>query len=239
MYEKLGGALRGEIPQQNNSPRISPVTPTVYDVPKVSPRQRFYNEFEPSEFGIGLMRPAPHAPIHGKKRTYIRYREDWNADGSAWNEVHDLIANGDSPDPDVLAHMLITAGKMIKGQSKLARDAASRARLASGGAILSEVLTPAPTVSGESQPWQPKTTRRELLQRMSRKQRKVYKAYQLWREGKTWREIAKEMEVTEAVAYGWYHEIRSMLGRAVTTRNVDLPRDENRRFVGCSRIVQK
>jgi hypothetical protein len=199
--------------------------PTLLDMPR-HPRELASEPGKSAELpraAYGTQK-APTAKTHGAKHTTIRYREDWNADGSGWSEVHDLVAGDYNRDADQNAGILRTMGF-----SRTAKKLATRQEtIQESLERLQQVLVEPPT-SGK--PWTPTTTRRELTQRLSHKQRRILHAYKLWLSGSTWREVAKKMNEPEHVVYDWYRTIRSMLGRAATTRDRG-PKDQNGRFVG-------
>src|SRR6266576_5547236 len=224
LTEKFGQALRGPLkPQHNPEPSRRP--PTVYCYAGSIPRK---TSGTPAGVSANLPRSAygtarQYTPAHGAKHTKIRYREDWNADGAGWSDVHDLVAGNYSSDPDSTGEALRAAGLNHEANRVADRQAT----------VQDSVEQLQATIAGErgdSRQWTSETSRRELMQRLSKKQRKILTAYRLWLDGLTWREIARKMNEPQHVVYGWYHAIRSMVGRAATTRKTGQPRDSFEQF---------
>jgi hypothetical protein len=238
LIEKMVSAKHGEKPIENN--RELSTRTVLLDLKRRQPQRNAGNSADVPRKFYGT--PAEFVPTHGAKHTKIRYREDWNADGSGWSDVHDLIAGTFSGDADDYATVIDAARVSANGEDKFDKPITQKLvdcvadRHISTSEIASAVVPDhirARTVeiAGPS--------KRELMQRMSRKQRRIFHAFQLWGTGLTWREVAKKMGEPEHVVYGWYRAIRSKIGRAATSRRVDLPRDENNRFVGCSKTSKK
>jgi hypothetical protein len=190
--------------------------------------------------------PKDVAPSHGAGNHTIKYRDDWNCDGSGYAEAHDAL-NGDvGHDLDLIGALSAiatqtgpddkrsaSAAKWLRGSILSGDYAATRA--AFEGAGVADFGEPDQQVA---QPWTPKTTKRELQQKLSRKQRRILEAYKLWLGGLTWRQVAKEMGEPEHIVYAWQRAIRSKLGRALTTRPNCQPRHFGR-FVGYERKPEK
>jgi hypothetical protein len=224
--EKLGAALRDSSPKSQN-PELSKRTPLTECYRGTIPVRTPIVAMPQKAYG----RPAEYVPTFGAKHRKTRYREDFNADGSGWSEIHDVIA-GDLTDRDTVSAALNDVREMEGYKS---RRVVPIKEIRRGDSV--SVATPA--MLSKSTATVSLIPKRELLQRLSKKQRRILQAYKLWLSGKTWRDVAKEMGEPEHVVYGWYHAIRSKVGRAATSRRVDLPRDENNRFVGYAKTAKK
>lgn len=67
--------------------------------------------------------------------------------------------------------------------------------------------------------------RREKQQRMSKRQRKLLKAYELYQEGYTWDEVADKMGEPRSVVRGWSDEIAGLVGSYAAYRRTEQGND--------------
>jgi hypothetical protein len=173
--------------------------------------------------------PKDVAPSHGSKHRRVRYLEDFVADGSGNAEIHDLVAGGITKATGVDALRLLSAagrdGRIEDaGFTNKNRDPWAKAKIFCAQA---ELIPPA--TADEATPVKPATPRRELLQRTSKRQRLLMKAFRLQQSGAAWDDIAKALSIPRSEVRSMQRLVTSMLGRAVAKR----PREQKRDGVGC------
>jgi hypothetical protein len=229
--ERLAAALRGELQPQNNAVPTKPHEPLgeilrrsakhlVVGRPGTSaplPRQAYGT-------------PRDVAPSHGPKKRDVHYVEDFTVDNSGWSEVQDLAAaglryakdrKGRTLAVDVLdAQMLSSSGRderRIEDARHSNRDPWAKCKIFCAQA---EAIA---TTAGEDEtlaPSKPQTPRRELLQRTSKRQRLIMKAFRLQQSGTPWDATAKQLGIRRAEAREIQRLITSMLGRAIVKSGV-------------------
>lgn len=177
---------------------------------------------------------APIAPYSGTaakgKPREQRYREDWNNDTSLLHEVQNAVAGERRTDEEAIAWTMKREGfgYSLMGKPAVTVPIAPGITLTSSPDSIRESAIP---------------TKRELQRRLSKRQRQIIRAFELWQAGLKWDEIARAMQVTRATTRSWRAEIINLLGEYELTRNKDAPRDpDTKRFarvVGRQCVIEK
>jgi hypothetical protein len=227
MRERLATALRGE-------PRKHSATVTLTRYPGLEncgPVPTNYQTVTATSAPLpkAAYSPRPEAtPAHGARRQHQRYREDFVSDGTAFQEIHDTVGLGVSRLDPYGAALLAKAGREnslveYAGQARPDRAVDILQMLLAADAIdpyATGAVSPAPTVSN-----------RELLQRTSKRQRLILRAFKLVMAGHSWDEAAKILGVPRAEAREMQTFVESRLGRAFSKRPREQKRDHVGRFV--------
>lgn len=176
---------------------------------------------------------APYSGIAAKGKPRMqRYREDWNNDTSLLHEVQNAVAGVERRmDEEAIAWTMRREGF---GYSLMGKPA------------VTVPIAPGVTFTGSRDsvrqaPEMP--TKRELQRRLSKRQRQIVRAFELWQAGLKWDEIAGAMRVPRAMMRTWRNEIAKLVGEYELARTKDAPRDpDTKRFarvVGRQRVIEK
>jgi hypothetical protein len=232
--ERLTAALRERFAAAlQEAPRKHTATVTLSRFPGLA------NRSEPGKYETvpATSAPLPKAsysprpevtPGHGSRRSNQRYREEYISDGCGFTEVHDVVALGVSRLDPYGAALLAKSGR-----DSAVEYAGSQARPERTVDILrmllqADAIDPYATSAVRQAP---AISNRELLQRTSKRQRLILRAFKLVLNGHTWDDAAKILGVPRAEARDMQTFVESRLGRAFSKRPREQKRDHVGRFV--------
>jgi hypothetical protein len=168
--------------------------------------------------------PATVANARKGNRKEQRFIEDWNMDTSLNADIHDAVAGEKRRDLDGqdLYEIDRTDEPENKPETDEAPSLADTVEPEEGQTVtlpLDEAGSVTVTQSaGSIRINIPLRPIRELKQATSKRQRRMLKAYNLWREGRSWDQVAQITGESRDVVRGYRAQIKALLGEAAVVR---------------------
>jgi hypothetical protein len=217
--ERLAAAFR-------DRPKLHTATVTLSRYPGLSARSTMLRDYATTPAASApvpktMFNPADDlTPTYGARRSFRTYREDFVADGSFFDTVHDTVNQGASRLDSYGAALLAKAGS---------DPSAEPAHTADLLRILLEADAVNPHANGAVRQ-APVLNNRDLIQRTSKRQRKLLRVFKLVLTGLPWTDAAEAAGYTRESGATLRDEVESLVGRSYRAKTI--ARGANGRFVG-------